>query len=190
VRAVAVSQRYAQALLDIGVERSNFEQLGRELDRVAELFKAPDLLELFRSPKFDAATRKKVLGELLLRVMVSPVCRNFLFLLVDRDRIAIVPQIVEAYHGLADLRSGRVRAQVTVPRLLSEPDVARLRTVLQKATGREVVVEQVEDAALIGGMITRIGDRIYDGSIRAQLLRLRTELKGSRGGASVGASAP
>jgi len=180
VRAVAVSQRYAQALLDIGVERGNFEQLGRELDRVAGLFKAPDLLELFRNPKFDAEARKRVLGELLLRVMVSPICRNFLFLLVDRNRIGILPEIVVAYHGLADVRSARVRARVTVPRLLSEPDVARLRTVLQKATGREVVVEQQEDPALIGGMITRIGDRIYDGSIRSQLLRLRSELKAAR----------
>lgn len=180
MRAVAVSQRYAQALLDIGVERGNFEQLGRELDRVAGLFKAPDLLELFRNPKFDATARKGVLGELLLRIMVSPICRNFLFLLVDRGRIAILPEIVTAYHGLADVRSARVRARVTVPRLLSEPDVARLRTVLQKATGREVVVEQEEDPALIGGMITRIGDRIYDGSIRSQLLRLRAELKAGR----------
>ncbi|MCA9542432.1 MAG: ATP synthase F1 subunit delta, partial [Myxococcales bacterium] len=152
----------------------------RELDRVGGLFKAPDLLELFRSPKFDADTRKRVLADLLLRVMVSPVCRNFLFLLVDRSRIALLPEIVEAYHGLADAHSGRVRARVTVARTLSEPDVARLRTVLQRSTGREVIVEQEEDPAIIGGMITRIGDRTHDGSIRSQLARLRSELKAAR----------
>ena len=120
-----------------------------------------------------------MLAELLRRVMVSPVCRNFLFLLVDRNRIAILPQIVEAFHRLADVRAGRVRAKVTVARRLSEPDVARLRTVLQKTTGREVHVEQVEDPAIIGGIITQIDDKIYDGSIRAQLDRLRSELKAS-----------
>lgn len=177
MRAPAIAQRWAQALLALGVERNNFEQLGRELERVAKLFDADELRELFKNPKFDATARKAVLAELLRRVMVSPVCRNFLFLLVDRDRIAILPEIVEAFHALADARAGRVRAKVTVARRLSEPDVARLRTVLQKKTGQEVHVEQVEDPAIIGGIITQIDDTIYDGSIRAQLDRLRAELK-------------
>ena len=179
MRAPAIAHRWAKALLDLGIERNNFEQLGRELDRVAKLYAAPELSELFKNPKFDVTARKAVLAELLRRVMVSPVCRNFLFLLVDRNRIAILPEIVETFHGLADERAGRVRAKVTVARRLSEPDVARLRTVLQKTTGQEVHVEQVEDPAIIGGIITQIDDKIYDGSIRSQLERLRTELKAS-----------
>lgn len=177
MRAPAIAHRWAQALLDLGIERSNFEQLGRELDRVSTLYAADELAELFKNPKFDAAARKQVLSELLKRVMVSPICRNFLFLLVDRNRIGILPEIVEAFHGLADARAGRVRARVTVASRLSEPDVARLRTVLQKTTGKQVVVDQVEDPAIIGGIITKIDDKIYDGSIRAQLERLRSELK-------------
>lgn len=179
MRAPAIAERWAQALLDLGIERKNFEQLGRELDRVSKLYAAHELAELFRNPKFDADARKAVLSELLKRVMVSPICRNFLFLLVDRNRIALLPEIVEAFHGLADECSGRVRAKVTVARRLSEPDVARLRTVLQKTTGKEVVVEQIEDPSILGGIITKIDDKIYDGSIRAQLERLRSELKAS-----------
>jgi F-type H+-transporting ATPase subunit delta len=177
VRAPAIAQRWAQALLDLGIERKNFEQLGRELDRVSKLYAAPELSELFKNPKFDAEARKTVLSELLRRVMVSPICRNFLFLLVDRNRISILPEIVEAFHQLADARAGRVRAKVTVAKRLSEPDVARLRTVLQKTTGQQVQVEQIEDPSIIGGIITQINDKIYDGSIRAQLTRLRAELK-------------
>lgn len=177
MRAPAIAQRWAQALLDLGIERKNFEQLGRELDRVAKLYSAPELSELFKNPKFDAEARKAVLSELLRRVMVSPICRNFLFLLADRNRIGILPEIVEAFHQLADARAGRVRAKVTVAKRLSEPDVARLRTVLQKTTGQQVQVEQFEDPSIIGGIITQINDKIYDGSIRAQLDRLRAELK-------------
>lgn len=179
MRAPAIAQRWALALLDLGIERKNFEQLGRELDRVSKLYSAEELSELFKNPKFDTTARKRVLAELLKRVMVSPICRNFLFLLVDRNRIGILPEIVAAFHGLADDRAGRVRAQVTVARRLSEPDVARLRTVLQKSTGKQVVVEQLEDPTILGGIITKIDDKIYDGSIRAQLERLRSELKAS-----------
>ncbi len=177
MQATAVAQRYALALLQIGVERKNFEQLGRELDRVASLFKSDELHELFRNPKFGVAARKKVLGELLRRVMVSPISRNFLFLLVDRGRIAYLPQITQAYHDLADEHAGRLRAQVTVARRLSEPEAARLRTVLQKLSGRQVVLEQDTDPEIIGGVVTRIGGKIYDGSVRAQLAALRTRLR-------------
>ncbi len=176
----AIAQRYARALLDIGLDRKNFEQLGRELDRVAGLYEARELRELFRNPKFGASARKEVLGELLRRLMVSPICRNFLLLLVDRGRIGALPAIAAAYHELADEHAGRMRARVTVAKRLSEPEAARLRTVLQKVTGRQVVVEQDEDPAILGGVIAHIGGKIYDGSVRTQLQTLKTELKSTR----------
>ncbi len=176
MRAPTIAHRYARALLDIGIERKNFEQLGRELDRVVGLFDSADLRELFRNPKFGAESRKQVLTELLRRLMVSPICRNFLHLLVDRARIHYLPDIVEAYHGLADENVGRLRARVTVAHRLSEPEAARLRTVLQKVTGQQVIVEQDEDPSILGGVITRIGGQIFDGSVRAELVALTRRL--------------
>ena len=104
-----IAHRYALALLDIGIERKNFEQLGRELDRVIQLFDVEDVRRLFQNPKFGAGVRKKVLTVLLQQVKISPICRNFLFLLVDKSRISSLPKIVEAYHALADERAGEVR---------------------------------------------------------------------------------
>jgi F-type H+-transporting ATPase subunit delta len=180
VRAPIIAHRYARALLDIGVERKNFEQLGRELDRVVALFRSAELAECFRNPKINTTVRKRVLGELLRRVMVSPICQNFLNLLVDRNRIGYLPDIVEAYHLLADEHAGRERAVVTVARRLSEPEAARLRTVLQKVSGRTVVLEQLVDPEILGGVITRIGGRIYDGSVQTELEVLRSRLKEAR----------
>lgn len=176
--ASTLAQRWAKALLDLGVERKIQDQIGRELDRVAGVFAStPELQELFRNPKFDTEQRKGVLGELLKRVMVSPVTRNFLFLLTEKDRMPHLKDIVAAFHALADESSGRVRAQVTVASPLSEPELARLRTVLAKMTGRQVVIDQKEDASLIGGVVTRLGGKVYDGSVRAQLLALSTRLR-------------
>lgn len=177
MRQTMVAERYARALLDIGIERKNFEQLGRELDRVVGLFESAELRMLFTNPKFGAAACKKVLEELLRRVMVSPVCRNFLYLLADRNRIGVLPQIVAVYHRLADAQDGRIRARVTVAQRLGDPDAARLRTVLQNVTGCPVIIEQEEDPSILGGVITRIGDKVYDGSVRAHLEALRRQLK-------------
>jgi F-type H+-transporting ATPase subunit delta len=119
------------------------------------------------------------LGELLKRVMVSPVTRNFLFLLTEKDRMSSLKDIIQAFHALADESSGRLRAQVTVASALSEPELARLRTVLGKLTGRQVIVEPKEDPSLIGGVVTRIGGKVYDGSVRAQLATLHARLRES-----------
>lgn len=180
MRAPTIADRYARALLEIGVARNNHEQLGRELDRVVALFANDELRQLFENPKFGADARKSVLGELLRRVMVSPICRNFLFLLVDRKRIAHLPEITAAYHDLSDAHAGRVRARVTVASRLGESDIARLRTVLQQATGKQVIVDQHEDPEILGGAITRIEGRIYDGSVRTQLETMRARLKQGR----------
>lgn len=180
MRAPTIAHRYARALLDIGIERKNYEQLGRELDRVVGLFDHDEIAQLFKNPKFGAETRRAVLGELLKRLMVSPICRNFLMLLVDKGRISNLPEIVEAYHALADEHGDRVRARVTVAARLPESDIARLRTVLQQATGKQVIVEQDEDPEILGGVITRIGGRIYDGSVRTQLETIRARLKQGR----------
>lgn len=172
--------RYAKALLDIGVERKIQDQIGRELDRVGAVFaSAPELLELFRNPKFRVVDRKGVLAELLKRVMVSPVTRNFLFLLAEKGRMGYLKGIIEAFHSLADESSGRIRAQVTVASALTEPELSRLRTILGKLTGLSVVIEAREDPTLIGGVVTRIGGKVYDGSVRAQLDTLQARLRES-----------
>ncbi len=181
MRAPIIAERYAEALLEIGLERKNHEQLGRELERVADLFRqSPELRELFRSPKFDADVRKRVLGDLLQRVLVSPVLRNFLSLLIDRNRIGHLDEIAAKYHELADARSGRIRAEVVVAQPLGPAEQARLKTVLQKVTGKQVVLHERQDPSILGGVITHVAGRVYDGSVRSQLEALRGRLKQPR----------
>jgi F-type H+-transporting ATPase subunit delta len=172
-----IGQRYARALLDIGVEKGTYEQLGRELERVGQLFDIEDVRNLFQNPKFDSAVRKTVLADLLAEVAVSPLCRNFLYLLVDRARIGVLPEIVRAYNALADAQASRVRANIKVAQALTDGDLERLRTVLQQGTGQQVIIEQTVEPGIVGGVIANVGGRVYDGSIRTQLETLRTRLK-------------
>lgn len=181
MRAPIIAERYAEALLAIGLERKSHEQLGRELERVADLFRqSAELRELFRNPKFDADARKHVLHDLLQRVMVSPVLRNFLNLLVDRDRIGHLDAIADRFHTLSDERSGRIRAEVVSAQPLGPAEQARLRTTLQRVTGRQVVLQEKLDPSLLGGVVTRIAGRVYDGSVRSQLEAMRNRLRQAR----------
>jgi F-type H+-transporting ATPase subunit delta len=178
MKAPTIAHRYSLALLAIGLERKQHEQIGRELDRVAALFAgSKELRELSRNPKFTVADRKAILSELLKRVMVSPVTRNFLLLLVDKGRIQHLAEIVASFHDLVDAHAGRIRAHVTVVTPLGELESSRLRNVLQKLTGKQIVLEQKQDPAILGGVITRLGGQVYDGSLRAQLEAVRARLR-------------
>ena len=111
-------------------------------------------------------------------VFVNRAAREMLDIPLDLEiDTNYLKDIVGAFHTLADESSGRIRAQVTVASPLSEPELARLRTVLGKMTNRQVVIEPKEDPRLIGGVVTRIGGKVYDGSIRAQLEVLHTRLR-------------
>ena len=105
MRGSIIGERYARALLSIGIDRDNYEQIGRELDRVASLFQIEEVSQLFKNPKFDATIRKGVLSELLGEVTVSPVSRNFLFL--PRHRESSKQGIYAYTHTITELTASR-----------------------------------------------------------------------------------
>ena len=138
-----LAERYAKALLSIGIDKESFESLAVELNRVDELFKTSSELKLlFQHPRFNREIRKKILGELLERVIVSPTCRSFMFLLVDQGRIKYLRAIIKTYHELVDLHLHRTQAVVTVARQLEEDERTQLIESLTALTGKEVLLEE------------------------------------------------
>ncbi|MBU0553331.1 ATP synthase F1 subunit delta [Myxococcota bacterium] len=174
MRASTVAQRYARAFLEIGIDRAEVARLGEELAGLAGLFEAPELRELLRNPKFNTQARKRVLSTLIEGV--SPITRSFVSLLADRNRVKYLPEIAAAYQTLADEQAGQVRAKITTARALNDAQLGRLSAALSQQTDREVSLEQRVDPEILGGLIARVGDRVYDGSLRAQLNNLKRQL--------------
>jgi F-type H+-transporting ATPase subunit delta len=102
--------------------------------------------------------------------------QRFVLLLLDRRRITALPAIARAYRELEDQHIGRVRAQVVSAQALAAGDLDRVRQSLEKRTGKKVLIEASVDAALIGGVVARVGDLVLDGSVRTQLASLREKL--------------
>jgi F-type H+-transporting ATPase subunit delta len=135
-----------------------------------------ELRNALENPLVPHAAKKAVMGELAEQIGASRTTRNALLLLVDRRRIKTLPYLAQTLRELADARKGVVRAEVTAAALLSDAYYARLQAQLEKMTGKRVVVDRRTDPALIAGVVTRIGDRIYDGSLRTRLQSLRDAL--------------
>ena len=173
----SIARRYAKALLEIGVQQQTYDALGKELDRAADTLRSsPELRNALENPVFSLEKRKLIMDELARRLGLSKTVRNFIMLLLDKGRIAALPDIARAHRTLVDEHAGRVRATVTSARPLDPMLETRLKTALEKTSGKTVIFEKREDPAILGGLVTQVGDTVYDGSVRTQLQQLREEL--------------
>jgi len=102
---------------------------------------------------------------------------NLLMLLLERGRLSVLPQIAESYGTLADELSGVIRPMVTSGLKLEPAQVEQISAALAKATGKKVELKVEVDSALIGGVVAKIGDKVFDGSVRTQLARIQDTLQ-------------
>ena len=179
-----VARRYAKALLALGTEQGNLEAIAGELAAVAGAWQAsPELRNVLENPLVPHAAKRAVMSEIALQMGAAPTTRSALLLLVDRRRAQVLPHLAKTLRELADARKGVVRAEVTTATPLSDAYFARLQTQLEQMTGKSVVVDRAVDPSLIAGVVTRIGDRIFDGSLKTRLRSVRDALMPSDGNA-------
>ncbi|MBU1276470.1 MAG: F0F1 ATP synthase subunit delta [Proteobacteria bacterium] len=176
--SLIVAKRYARALLEIGKEDENLDQYGQELAEVASLFAgSAELEQVLANPAIDFDDRSKLLNTFLDKLGLSPIIVNFFRLLMDRGRIAATRDISGVYARLLDEEKGITRAEVVAAAPLSEEEVGRIKDVLSKLAGSDVVVEVKEDSSLIGGVRAQIGDLVLDGTVKTQLETLKDSLR-------------
>lgn len=174
-----VARRYASALADVIVERGEEAQVQQELSAWEEMILGNGLLlEAFSNPTVPYEQKSKLLNELITRSKVLPTTANFLRVLLKNQRIAELPYVNAKLAQVLDERAGLVNAQITSARPLAEGIEALLSEKLAQMTGKKIRLSFETDESLLGGIVTRIGSTVYDGSVRNQLRRLGEELAG------------
>jgi F-type H+-transporting ATPase subunit delta len=172
-----VADRYAQALLEIGAETGSLQPISDQLFELAQAYSAnPELRMVLESPLVSERDRTAVFAEIASRMGLGPVVKNTLGLLMQRRRMSILPMMARLLRKLSDERAGLVRAEVSSAKALGEEYTRRLQQELERMTGRKVVLERKIDPGLIGGVVTRVGDLVIDGSLRTRLAELKSEL--------------
>lgn len=172
-----VARRYAKALIELGIETGSLEGLVREIGAVADVVEgSAELRDVRDNPQVPIAARKAILDEIAQRVGAGQLTRNTVQLLADRGRLRVLPAIATALREEADRRAGVVRARVTSAAPLSDVYVQKLAQALEARFQKKVVVERDVDPKLLAGVVTRVGDTIIDGSLRARLNELRGDL--------------
>ena len=171
-------RQYANVLFDVAAKHGRIAEVGRDIAAIAALvLEHADLRAVFETPM--VIPRKK-------RALISAICQagggvegeveRLLLLLADRDRLALVGEVAAAYQSRAMEADKTVVADVVTAEPLSDERQADLAQALGRATGRNVSITASVDPSLVGGMVARVGSRVFDASIVRQLARMREQL--------------
>jgi F-type H+-transporting ATPase subunit delta len=164
-------------LVDVALENKQADLVKQELAAFATMVRESDDLRAFLSnPSIGRAVKHSAIEQLVAKMGASRTLRNYLFVIVDQRRAGLLIEIEQAFSALLDARQGITQATVTTPAELTAGERAELGVALAKLTGKKVQPQFKTDSALIGGAVVKIGSTIYDGSVRAQLDRLRVRM--------------
>ena len=179
-----VARNYAAALADVAEREGRVETYGQLLDLVAgAVGTEPRIRHVLESPRVTKAAKKRVFEQALQGVAPMPLVR-FLQAVVQRGRQGMIADISEAYQELVDRHLGRVHAGVTTAHPVDEALAATIVERLSAAVGKSVVPHFRTDATLLGGVVVRVGDRVFDGSVRRKVRLLRHRMLHAHGAGS------
>ena len=173
----SASLRYANALADIAFAQGAADPAVKQLSEFGAVYaSSAELRNFLASPAVNREAKHGVLEKIAARLGASKIIRNFLFVVADHRRTHMLPEIVETFQQVVRQRAGVAEAQVLSAVELSAVQKAELAKTLERITGKKVNAKYSLDAALLGGAVVRVGDTVYDGSVRSQLNEMRARL--------------
>jgi F-type H+-transporting ATPase subunit delta len=174
----AVLGRYARAYAEVTVtHKLNSEKTVAEFQQMADVVNSSrELRNVLQNPAVSREQKLKLLDSIIQHIGASKMLRNFLAVLIDHRRIGNIGDLLEQFKRELDRRMGIADAKVSSVRELSSAEKKSLEQQLAVLTGKVVRATYSQDAALLGGVLVRVGSTIYDGSVHGRLQRMRQEL--------------
>lgn len=170
----AIGRRYARAIFDIGKEEGQAAALSEDLQRFAATWSSSaELQTVLENPLVAVEDREAIVLEIASRLGAKDTTKRALRLVTRNRRLRALPDVARQLSRLVDDDAQVLRAHVTSAGKVAEGYLTRLRSEIERATGKKVVLESSVDPSLLGGIVTKIGDRVVDGSLRTRLALLR-----------------
>ncbi|GAC1448586.1 MAG: hypothetical protein PVSMB4_05910 [Ktedonobacterales bacterium] len=179
----AVARRYAEAILQIGIQQGTLDRWLDDVRVLGEAFGNRQLAFILREPRIGVQRKDLIVRDLLTN-KVQHDALNLALLLVQDEIIEVAPRLAQEFERLYNEYRGQAVALVTSAVPLDDEERAHIAADLQRVTGKRIILEERVDAALLGGVVVRIGDTLMDGSVRRRLALLREQI--IKGGGSFG----
>ena len=173
----SASLQYANALADIAIAQGAAEEIKQQLVGFGALYaESADLRNFLASPAVTREAKHRVIDKLLARIGGSKILRNFLFVVADHQRTHVLPEMIAAFQEVIRERQGITEAQISSAVALNALQKAEMEFTLERLTGKRVQAKFSLEPGLLGGAVVRVGDTVYDGSLRSRLNELRARL--------------
>jgi F-type H+-transporting ATPase subunit delta len=173
----SASMQYAKAFADIAIAQGAPQTAVKQLADFGDAFtESAELRNFLGSPAVDPKTKHRVIEKILAKQGANRIVRNFLFVILDHHRSHMLPEIIAAVQEVVRQRQGIAEAEVSSAVELSSAQKAELAKTLSRLTGKRIEPKYSIDSELLGGAIARVGDTIYDGSLRSRLREMRARL--------------
>jgi F-type H+-transporting ATPase subunit delta len=180
VTSGAAASRYARALFDVVLKEGNdaaVEKVQGELQQFADLFANEQLAHVLGNPAIPVSKKKALAAALVARAgQISAPLAKLIVILAEKDRLTLLPGMARAYAERVMDHLKIIRGEVTTATPLSPEKLRVIEQGLAQATGRKVVLEGRVDPSIIGGVVTRLGSTVYDGSVTTQLQKMKQAL--------------
>lgn len=173
---VIVAKKYGRAIYEIALEQNSLEKTEEELTLISDTIAENAELKSFLNHPFLTKDAKKDTIQKLFADKVQPVVLQFCYVVIDRDRFELLPDMVRVYAAQAHEGMGIEDALVTSAFPLTQEQAAALKAKLEEMTGKKIIMKQKVDSALIGGFTVQIGDQLIDGSVARQLQTLKAKI--------------
>jgi len=173
----SASLQYATALADIVLQQGASEPARKQLEDFRAAYEqSSELRNFLASPAVSKENKHGVIEKLVARLGASRILRNFLFVMTDNQRVHLLPEITDTFEEVLRQREGVAEAEVTSAVELNDAQKSALIQTLQRLSGKKIQAKYSLEPELLGGAVVRVGDTIYDGSVRSRLNQLRAQL--------------
>jgi F-type H+-transporting ATPase subunit delta len=172
----SLSRRYGKAFFQLAQEQKQEEAIGQEIEQFLAAYTNSALSTALNNPAFSLASRKKIVVEVAKSLQLSPVSVHLLSILLERDRLTYLTAIVGYYRRMLNAAKGRVEGKVVSASPLDPTTLERLRAALHGISGKEVVLHEETEPALVGGVLVELEGKIYDGTVRTQLEKMKQRI--------------
>lgn len=175
-----IAKRYAKALYEVAEDRGSVDKVEEQLQLIQQTVKeSTDLKTMLNHPRIKGEDKKAVL-EQIFKDEVNAEVINLLKVLVDRGREALLDELAGSYTAIANEARGIADMYVTSAEPLTEEDEDKLSKSFGKVLNKQLRIHTKVDSKVIGGVLVRIGNRVYDGTLAGKLTRFHQEMKASR----------
>ena len=172
-----IARRYAKALVNLAEKEKDLDNAGKNLTAITEVYKEnSELRQVLSDTKVSSRVKQEILKDVLNTIKTSKLVDTFSRYLLAKRRIDILPDIERAFNLLLQEKLGRIEANVTAAYELPKETVKRLVNAISGYSGKEVKVNVAIDPSIIGGIVTRIGSTVIDGSIKTHLNKIRQSI--------------